>query len=81
MFGSNKQKYWLSDQTFAKKYGFAVVDSTDNGYELLALSFDGTTPEFTENVKIHKIKNQVIKNEKTSSDNSRHGRCQWHIRE
>lgn len=42
MLGSKKQKNWLSDQSFAKKFGFEVVDATDNGYELLALSFDGT---------------------------------------
>ncbi len=42
MLGAQKQKAWLSDQSFAKKFGFQVVDSTDTGYELLALSFDGT---------------------------------------
>lgn len=51
MLGANKQKAWLSDQSFAKKYGFETVDSTIDGYELLALSFDGTTPRFAPNVK------------------------------
>ena len=60
MLGSHKQKHWLSDQTFAKKYGFNVVDTTDDGYELLALSFDGTIPTFTEKAKTHKIKNQEL---------------------
>lgn len=60
MLGSNKQKHWLSDQSFAKKHGFACVDATDNGYELLALSFDGTTPKFTENVKKHGIANREL---------------------
>ena len=60
MLGSNRQKHWLSDQGFAKKHGFKVVDVTDNGYELLALSFNGTTPEFTRNVKNHKIGNQEL---------------------
>ena len=36
MLGAKKQKSWLSDQSFAKKFGFEVVDTTDNGYELLA---------------------------------------------
>jgi len=45
MLGAKKQKNWLSDQVFAKKYGFEVVDTTDDGYELLALSFDGTVPK------------------------------------
>lgn len=51
MLGAKKQKAWLSDQSFVKKFGFEVVDTTDNGYELLALSFDGTAPKFTERVK------------------------------
>lgn len=60
MLGSNKQKHWLSDQTFVKKYGFNAVDTTDDGYELLALSFDGTTPKFTTKAKNHKIENQEL---------------------
>lgn len=51
MLGAKKQKSWLSNQAFAKKFGFEVVDTTDNGYELLALSLDGTTPRFAPNVK------------------------------
>lgn len=38
MLAAKKQKAWLSDQSFAKKFSFEVVDITDNGYELLALS-------------------------------------------
>lgn len=60
MLGAKKQKNWLSNQAFAKKYGFEVVDITDSGYELLALSFDGTTPQFTENAKREKIENQEL---------------------
>ncbi len=55
LLGAKKQKAWLTDQAFAKRFGFAVVDSTDTGYELLALSFDGTTPKFTESAKLSKI--------------------------
>ncbi len=51
MLGANKQKAWLSDQNFAKKFGFEVVDTTEQGYELLALSFDGTSPRFAQSVK------------------------------
>lgn len=51
MLGAKKQKAWLSDQSFAKKFGFEVVDTTDSGYELLALSFDGTIPEIAQNAK------------------------------
>lgn len=60
MLGSKKQKAWLSDQSFAKKFGFKVVDTTDNGYELLALSFDGSMPEFTEGAKKQEIKDQQL---------------------
>lgn len=54
MLGADKQKSWLSDQNFAKKFGFDPVDRTLNGYELLALSFDGTLPEFTEGARVCK---------------------------
>lgn len=60
ILGSKKQKHWLSDQSFSKKYGFTVVDTTDDGYELLALSFDGTAPKFTQDAKNHKIENQEL---------------------
>ena len=60
MLGSKKQKAWLSDQSFVKKYGFEVVDTTENGYELLALSFDGTTPQFTELAKRATIAEQDL---------------------
>lgn len=60
MLGAKKQKSWLSDQAFAKKYGFEVVDTTDNRYELLALSFDGTTPKLAPNVKREAIDNQEL---------------------
>lgn len=51
MLGAKKQKSWLSDQSFAKKFGLEVVDTTDQGYELLALSYDGTKPKFAQHVK------------------------------
>lgn len=60
MLGAKKQKSWLSDQSFAKKFGFEVVDTTDNGYELLALSFDGTTPRFAQNAKTLKIESKEL---------------------
>ncbi|WP_394925871.1 GNAT family N-acetyltransferase [uncultured Robinsoniella sp.] len=60
MLGSKKQKSWLSDQAFAKKFGFEVVDTTDDEYELLALSFDGTTPKFTQKAKKQKIENKEL---------------------
>lgn len=60
MLGSQRQKAWLSDQSFAKKYGFEVVETTESGYELLALSFDGTIPYFSQSAKKEKIENQEL---------------------
>jgi len=60
MLGAKKQKSWLSDQSFAKKFGFEAVDTTDNGYELLALSFDGTMPKFAQNVKNQEIESKEL---------------------
>lgn len=60
MLGAGKQKSWLSDQAFAKKFGFEVVDTTDSGYELLALSFDGTTPRFAQNAKKQEIESKEL---------------------
>lgn len=60
MLGAKKQKSWLSDQSFAKKYGFEVVDATEGGYELLALSFDGTVPQFAPNAKTCEIESKEL---------------------
>ena len=60
MLGAKKQKHWLADQAFAKKFGFEVVDSTQSGYDLLALSFDGTKPMFALNAKEEKIQSQEL---------------------
>ena len=60
MLGAKKQKSWLTDQAFAKKYGFEVVDTTESGYELLALSLDGTTPKFTQTAKTSEIESKEL---------------------
>lgn len=60
MLGAKKQKSWLSDQSFVKKFGFEVVDSTSNDYELLALSFDGSKPKFTQEAKKLKIESDDL---------------------
>ena len=60
MLGAQKQKAWLSDQNFAKKFGFEVVDTTPGGYELLALSFDGSQPSFTASAKQETIENPEL---------------------
>ena len=61
MLGAQKQKAWLSDQSFAKKYGFQVVDTAAGGYELLALSFDGTAPRFTDAARRGTIPEQELR--------------------
>ena len=60
MLGAAKQKAWLSDQSFAKKYGFETVDTTADGYELLSLSFDGTNPHFAPSAKTQTIDNNNL---------------------
>ena len=60
MLASQKQKAWLSVEGFAKKFGFVTVDTTNNGYELLAKSFDGTTPKFMENAKKEEIDSKEL---------------------
>lgn len=60
MLAAKKQKAWLSDQSFAKKFSFEVVDITDNGYELLALSFDGILPKFAQNAKTLEIESKGL---------------------
>lgn len=60
MLASKKQKAWLTDQSFAKKFGFEVVDTTNSGYELLALSFDETTPKFIQTAKSEIIESKEL---------------------
>ena len=60
MLGAKKQKHWLSDQSFAKRFGFESVDTTEDGYELLALSFDGKKPQFAPTVKTGGIESQEL---------------------
>ena len=60
MLGAQKQKAWLSDQSFAQKFGFEIVDTTDSGYNLLALSFDGSVPSFAPRAKTGVIPNPEL---------------------
>ena len=60
MLGSKKQKNWLSDQSFVKKFGFKIVDTTESGYELLALSLNGNVPKFALNAKKEEIDNKNL---------------------
>lgn len=60
MLGAAKQKAWFTDQAFAMEFGFRVVDTTDNGYTLLALTLDGTVPRFAPNAKKMTIETQAL---------------------
>lgn len=60
LLGARKQKAWLTDQAFARKYGFEAVDATEDGYELLALSFDGTKPAFAPAAKNGRIESTCL---------------------
>lgn len=55
VLSSKKKKPFLSDKKFFQKYGFEVVDTAANDYELLALSFHGIKPYFAESAKKMKI--------------------------
>ncbi len=54
ILSSKKKKPFLSDKKFFLKYGFEVVDTVKDEYELLALSFDGEKPYFSETAKLKK---------------------------
>ncbi|MCI8609508.1 MAG: GNAT family N-acetyltransferase [Firmicutes bacterium] len=72
VLSSKKKKPFLSDRKFFLKYGFEVVDTvgstagsgasngTGNEYELLALSFDGEKPRFSERAKEMKISSKAL---------------------
>lgn len=59
VLSSVKKKPFLTDKKFMLKYGFEVAD-TAGEYELLALSFNGEKPHFTENVKQMSIDNKEL---------------------
>ncbi|WP_295155146.1 GNAT family N-acetyltransferase [uncultured Brachyspira sp.] len=58
VLSSKKKKPFLSEKKFFMKYGFEVADTAGNDYELLALSFNGKKPYFSESAKKMKIKNK-----------------------
>ena len=60
MLGAEKQKAWLTDQAFARKFGFETVDTAPGGYELLALSLDGTAPRFAPSAKRQTIEDPEL---------------------
>ncbi len=59
VISSKKKKPFLSDKKFMIKHGFQTIDAIDE-YELLAMSFDGTNPHFTDAVKKQKIESKDL---------------------
>ena len=60
VLSSKTKKPFLSDKAFLIRHGFAVVDRVGEGYELLALSFDGSKPKFGINVKQMHIDSPIL---------------------
>lgn len=60
ILSSKKKKPFLSDKKFMLKYGFKVVDSINDEYELLSLSFDGNQPRFMENARRQNIDDKEL---------------------
>lgn len=60
IISSKKKTPFLSDKKFMLKYGFEVVDTIGDEYELLAISFDGTKPKFTDNAKKQSIDSKKL---------------------
>ena len=56
---SKKKKPFLSEKKFMLKFGFEAVESVGE-YELLALSFDGSKPTFSESVKAQSIDDKTL---------------------
>lgn len=55
VLSAGKKRPYLSDKKFLQHVGFTAVDTAGDGYELLALSFDGTRPRFTQAAKSQTI--------------------------
>lgn len=60
LISSQKKKPFLADKKFMLKQGFQVVDTAGEDYELLALSFDGTKPNFNANAKRQAIEEKEL---------------------
>ena len=55
LLNCNKKKNWLTNKDFFIHNGFKVVDSTNSGYQLLALSFNDENVSFLANAKKERI--------------------------
>lgn len=55
IISSKKKKPYLSDKKFMELSGFEAADTIGDEYVLMALSFDGTKPQFADGVKEQRI--------------------------
>lgn len=60
ILSSKKKKPFLSDKKYLQGFGFEPVDMIGNEYELLALSYDGSKPRFTEHAKEQAIESNTL---------------------
>jgi len=60
IISSKKKKPFLSDKKFLESQGFNTVDEVGEEYILMALSIDGATPRFAENVKKQSIEEENL---------------------
>ena len=60
VISSKKKTPFLTDKKFVEKNGFEVVDEIAGGFELMALSFDGTVPAFSDSARKQTIDNQEL---------------------
>ncbi len=60
VLSSKKKKPFLTEKKFAQRYGFETVDTIGDDYELMALSFDGTKPRFTDSAKSMSIESKTL---------------------
>jgi N-acetylglutamate synthase-like GNAT family acetyltransferase len=60
ILSSRKKKPFLSEKSFMLRFGFEMVDTIGDDYELLALSFDGTKPSFTDNARRQSIESKCL---------------------
>lgn len=60
VLSSDKKRPFLSDKKFFLRHGFVVADRTGDGYELLALSLDGTLPRFCDAARQCRIQDQAL---------------------
>ncbi|MCC5910809.1 MAG: GNAT family N-acetyltransferase [Clostridiaceae bacterium] len=59
VISSKKKTPFLTDKKYMLKYGFEVVDAIGD-YELLALSFNGPKPVFTDNARKQEINSKDL---------------------